>query len=208
LSFSIYSSYRIGNDATEIIRIMKKLRPLVSANDHQMGNAKAKVTLVEYGDYECSHCGRAHPIVQQLVAESGDHLQFIFRHFPLEEVHPHAFLAACAAEAAGNQGQFWQMHDLLFDNQRRLSDSLLLHFARRLKLDESRYTQAFKSTLTRKKIEDDLESGIRSGVSGTPSFFLNGVPVLTYDGTYESLQEAITGNRLQRVIVSKLRDVI
>jgi protein-disulfide isomerase len=187
---------------------MKKLRPLVSSHDHQMGKETANIILVGYGDYECSHCGWAHPILQQLVDKLGDHLQFIFRHFPLMENHPHAFLAACAAEAAGNQDKFWQMHDLLFDNQDRLSDPLLLHFARKLNLDERRYAQALKSPLTRKKIENDLQGGIRSGITGTPSFFLNGVPVLSYDGTYESLQEAITGNRLRRVILPKLRDVI
>jgi protein-disulfide isomerase len=187
---------------------MKKLRPLVSAYDHQMGKATANITLVGYGDYECSHCGLAHPILQKLVAKLGDHLKFIFRHFPLMEDHPHAFLAACAAEAAGNQDKFWQMHDLLFDNQHKLSDPLLLHFARRLNLDERRYTQALKSPLTRNKIENDLQSGIRSGITGTPRFFLNGVPVLTYDGTYESLQEAITGNRLRRLILPKLSEVI
>jgi protein-disulfide isomerase len=187
---------------------MKKLRPLVSAYDHHMGKATANITLVGYGDYECSHCGLAHPILQQLVAKLGDHLQFIFRHFPLIEDHPHALLAACAAEAAGDQDKFWQMHDLLFDNQHRLSDPLLLHFARRIKLDERRYKQALRSPLTRKKIERDLQGGIRSGITKTPSFFLNGVPVLTYDGTFESLQEAITANRLRRVILPKLRDVI
>jgi protein-disulfide isomerase len=151
----------------------------VSERDHVRGPPTAAVTLVEYGDYECPYCGAAHPIVRELERLLGHDMRFAYRHFPLSRIHPHAYQAAEAAEAAGAQGRFWELHDLLFTHQDRLSTPDLLAYAEELELDLRRFVA-------------DLEghSGIRSGVNGTPTFFVNGV---RHNGGYdlESLLEAI-----------------
>ena len=170
---------------------MSKLKPAVSASYHQIGNPKAAITLVEYGDYECPHCGLAHPLIKRLLKEMGDQILFVFRNFPLQESHPHAFMAALAAEAAGRQGKFWEMHDLIFDYQRQLSADLLLKLAEQLDLNLEQFGKDWKSDEITGKVERDFESGIRSGVNGTPTFFVNGTPVYSYDETYESLEEAV-----------------
>lgn len=170
---------------------MSKLKPAVSAADHQLGNTQAPVTLVEFGDFECPHCGRAHTLVQRLLKEKGDAIQFVFRHFPLQEIHPNAYPAALAAEAAGRQDKFWPMHDLIFENQQRLSTSLFPDLATGLKLDLKAFGTDWKAEEIQGKVEQDFESGVRSGVNGTPTFFINGMPVLTYDETYESLLDAV-----------------
>jgi protein-disulfide isomerase len=170
---------------------MSKLKPAVNASDHQLGDPKAPITLVEYGDFECPHCGLAHPLIQRLLKEMGDHILFVFRNFPLQESHPHAFMAALAAEAAGKQDKYWEMHDLIFDNQRRLSAELLLSLAEQLGLNMDQFAKDWKSEEITGKVERDFESGIRSGVNGTPTFFVNGSPVYSYDETYESLEEAV-----------------
>jgi len=130
---------------------------------------------VEYGDYECPYCGDAHPIVKQLQQRLGDRLRFVFSNFPLSTMHPHAEGAAEAAETAGAQGQFWHMHDLLFENQEALDPDDLTQYAATLGLDSSR----FKNELTRHthaaRVREDFLSGVRSGVNGTPTFFINGV---------------------------------
>ena len=170
---------------------MSKLKPAVSAGDHQLGNTQALVTLVEFGDFECPHCGRAHTLVQRLLKEKENAVQFVFRHFPLQEIHPNAYAAALAAEAAGRQNKFWQMHDLIFENQQRLSAHLFLDFATTLHLDLKVFGADWKAEETQGKVEQDFESGVRSGVNGTPTFFINGLPVLTYDETYDSLLNAV-----------------
>lgn len=154
---------------------MSKLTVPVQAGDHIQGTEDAPVTLVEYGDYECSYCGMAYPIVKQLQSELGDKLRFVFRNFPLTEVHPHALNAAAAAEAAGLQAHFWEMHDLLYENQRALEDANLLAYARTLHLDIEQFKQDFASRQVESKIRDDEMGGIRSGVNGTPTFYINGV---------------------------------
>ncbi|MEO6315281.1 MAG: thioredoxin domain-containing protein [Chitinophagaceae bacterium] len=167
------------------------LKPKVNSTDHHTGNTDALVTLVEFGDFECPHCGAAHPLIQRLLKELGDELHFVFRNFPLKESHPHAYGAAMAAEAAGKQGKFWEMHDLLFENQGMLSEKLFISLASNLGLDKVTFLKDCKSEALAAIIESDFESGIRSGVNGTPGFFVNGVHVLNYDGTYQSLLDAV-----------------
>ena len=175
---------------------MAKLKPPVSADDQQTGNAAAKITLVEYGDYQCPHCGHAHPLLKKLIKEVGNNLRFVFRNFPLQEVHPAAMMAALAAEAAGKQGKFWEMHDTIFEHQDDLHGNRFVDFAEDLKLDMKRFATDWKSDETSGKVERDFESGVRSGVNGTPAFFMNGEMLTTYDGTYESLRDAVKAVRV------------
>jgi len=133
------------------------------------------VTLVEYGDYECPYSGAAYPIVKQIQARMGGRLRFVFRNFPLVSVHPHAERAAEAAEAAGAQGKFWEMHDRLFQSQPRLGDAFLSSYAERLGLDVDRFHKELSEHTYAGRIREDLASGDRSGVPGTPTFFINGV---------------------------------
>jgi protein-disulfide isomerase len=158
-----------------------ELTPSVSDRDHVRGPATAAVTLVEYGDYECPYCGNAYPIVQALRRRLGARLRFVFRNFPLAEIHPHARHAAEAAEAAGEQGKFWEMHDALFENQSALEDEQLVATARRLKLDADRVAEALEAGTYTKRERDDFRSGVKSGVNGTPAFFING---RRYDGSW------------------------
>lgn len=162
----------------------------VGKRDHIRGPETAPVTLVEYGDYECPHCGAAHRIVKQLEEMVGDKLRFVFRHFPLTQIHPHAQLAAEAAEAAGAQGKFWEMHDTLFENQRTLDELHLVAFAEQLGLDSEGFARELQVGLYRDRVREDFMSGVRSGVNGTPTFFIDG---WRYDGSWqiESLLHAI-----------------
>jgi protein-disulfide isomerase len=170
---------------------MSVLKVAINSADHHQGNVNATITLVEYGDFECPYCRRAHPLVKRLLKERGNELHFVFRNFPLRKIHPHAYMSAIAAEAAGKQGKFWEMHDLIFENQNKLSKDYLLSLADDMDLDLAQFAIDSKSEEILSKIERDFDSGIRSGVNGTPTFFLNGSPVLTYDETYESLLDAI-----------------
>lgn len=162
----------------------------VSERDHIKGPETAPVTLVEYGDYECPHCGQAYYIVKELEHLLASQLRFVFRHFPLTSVHPHAELAAEAAEAAGAQGQFWPMHDCLFEHQRALDDQHLTEYAAELGLDMARFVREVAAHHYAARIREDFLSGVRSGVNGTPTFFINGV---RHDGSYDfvSLLSAI-----------------
>ncbi|MDR3711990.1 MAG: thioredoxin domain-containing protein [Puia sp.] len=171
---------------------MSTLKPPVSDTDQQTGNLHAGITLVEYGDYQCPHCGHAHPLLKRLIKEHGRSFRFVFRNFPLQESHPAAFIAALAAEAAARQGKFWEMHDIIFENQEDLHGSSFTQFAETLGLDSKTFARDWESKDLVAKVEADFESGIRSGVNGTPSFFLNGKKLNSYDGTYESLAEAIS----------------
>ena len=170
---------------------MSTLTLPVNAADHYQGNANAAVTLIEYGDYECPYCGRAFPLIKRLLKERSDKLHFVFRNFPLRMTHLHAYMSAVAAEAAGKQDKFWEMHDLIFENQRRLSTNFLSSLAEKIGLDLTQFDKDSKSEEIRNKIQMDFESGIRSGVNRTPTFFINGSPLLTYDETYESLLDAV-----------------
>jgi protein-disulfide isomerase len=153
---------------------MTKLRVAVSAEDHAQGPADAPVTLVEYGDYECPHCGHAYPIVKQLQKKFGAKLRFVFRNFPLRESHPHAEEAAETAEFAGAHGKFWEMHDLIYENQQALSDRMFVELAHRLKVDVQALAKSLKSGEFADRVQGDFSGGVRSGVNGTPTFFING----------------------------------
>lgn len=158
---------------------MKPHRPFelavpVGAADHLLGSEHAPVTLVEYGDFECPNCKQALPAVRMVLERFAGRVRIAFRHFPLEEVHPHALAAALAAEAAAGQGKFWPMHDLLFDNQRHLKASQLRGYAERLELDMVRYDADMEDTLYLQRVREDIEGGTLSGVRATPTFFVNG----------------------------------
>jgi protein-disulfide isomerase len=161
---------------------LPQLTPPVGDRDHIWGPADAPVTLVEYGDYECPYCGAAHPVVKELERMIGDRMRFVFRHFPLTAVHPHAEHAAEGAECAGAQGKFWEMHDVLFEHQYALDDAHLVAYAGLIGLSESRFTRDMVEHRYAPKVREDFLSGARSGVNGTPSFFINGV---RHDGGYD-----------------------
>ncbi|HEX4573872.1 MAG TPA: DsbA family protein, partial [Gemmatimonadales bacterium] len=143
--------------------------------DHALGAARAPVTLVEYGDFECPHCRQAFPIVQELQRRLGARLRFVFRHFPLTQVHAHAEHAAEAAEAAGAQGQFWEMHARLFERQFALEDDHLVEYAEELGLDGARVARELAAHTYEPRVRADFLGGVRSGVNGTPTFFVSGV---------------------------------
>lgn len=151
------------------------LTPPVSAHDHVAGPDDAPVTLVEYGDYECPYCGMAHPIVASIQQQMGDTLRFAYRHFPLTRLHPHAERAAEMAEAAGEREKFWPMHTLLFQNQHALEDEDLISYAARLGIHPDWAAFALASHTFADRVREDFMSGVRSGVNGTPTFFINGI---------------------------------
>ena len=154
----------------------------VSERDHISGPENAPVTLVEYGDYECPYCGLANPIVDEIRRELGDGLRFVFRNFPLSEMHPHAEHAAEIAEAAGAHNKFWEMHDLLYAHQNALDDRHLAEYATSLGVAASEVKRALAQHAYSDRVREDFMSGVRSGVNGTPTFFINGA---RHDGSYE-----------------------
>jgi protein-disulfide isomerase len=158
-----------------------KLRVPVNDSDHALGPKEAPIELVEYGDFQCPHCGHAYPIVERLRENLGRELRFIYRHFPLSESHPDARNAARAAEAAGRQGRFWEMHALLFKNQDALDPDSLTGYAAAMGLDMEQWAGDFESGPVLAKLDADFRSGVRSGANGTPTFFLNGY---RYDGDW------------------------
>lgn len=153
---------------------MTTLKVPVSANDQIQGNLNASVVLVEYGDYECPHCGHAYPIVKKIQKHFGAQLAFVFRNFPLTEIHPDAENAAEAAMFAAANGQFWQMHDAIFENQDELSMPMLLELAQKLGLNSNALGDALNDGEYSKRVKEDFLGGVRSGVNGTPTFFING----------------------------------
>ena len=146
----------------------------VDSTDHRLGSPHAPVTVVEYGDLECPNCRQAVTGVKLLLTRYGNRVCFAYRHFPLEEVHPHAELAAEAAECAGAQGRFWEMHDLLFENQSHLKLEHLLGYAERLQLDMARFAAELTDHVYLQRVREHLQSGRDSGVRSTPAFFVNG----------------------------------
>ncbi len=152
-----------------------ELSVAVNPADHCLGPSHAPATLVEYGDFECPSCKQAAPAVKLLLGRYAGRVRLVWRNFPLEEVHPHALDAALAAEAAAGQGQFWQMHDLLFANQQHLKRPQLRRYAEQLELDLTRYDADMGDTVYLQRVREDIESGRMSGVRATPTFFLNGV---------------------------------
>ena len=162
----------------------------VEESDHSMGPETAPVTLVEYGDYQCPACGEAYPIVKEMLDRFGRRVRFVFRNFPLVSVHPHAERAAEAAEAAAAQGRFWAMHDLLFENQEALGGDDLVGYASALGLDGSRFVPELTEHVHAARVRADFMGGVRSGVNGTPTFFINEA---RHDGPFDldSLLEAV-----------------
>jgi protein-disulfide isomerase len=160
---------------------MSTLKAPVTPRDHIRGPANAPLTLVEYGDYECPYCGAAHPIVNLVQEHFGPRLRFVFRHFPLSQAHPNAESAAESAEFAGAHGRFWEMHDGLYENQDRLGLPLLFALAGTLGLSEVDLRAALVNGTYAGKVKSDFLGGVRSGVNGTPTFFINGV---RHDGTF------------------------
>ncbi len=162
----------------------------VSVHDHAAGPAGAPVTLVEYGDYQCPYCGAAYPVVKRLQKALGKKLRFVFRNFPLTQAHPYALIAAEAAEAAALRGKFWEMHDLLFERQALLKPDIIPVWAKGIGVDLEKFGNDIQQGVVEKRIQEDRQSGIRSGVNGTPTFFING---RRYDGPpgYDSLLAAL-----------------
>jgi protein-disulfide isomerase len=162
---------------------MSKLTQPVGPGDHVRGNQNAPVTMLEYGDYECPFCGRAYGVVEELLRRVGDEVRFAYRHFPLTQIHPHAAMAAQAAEAAGAQGQFWAMHSALFENQDALELDDLTVYAQAIGLNVPRFVEELRSGAHMPEVASDFRSGIRSGVNGTPTFFINGARL---DGAWDA----------------------
>lgn len=169
----------------------------VNNNDHIRGKEDAPLELVEYGDYECIDCGNAFPEVNKIRQEMGEDLKFVFRNFPLSKIHRHATNAAIAAEAAALQNNFWEMHDLIFQNQKHLKSEDLLIYADKIKLDPNKFKSDIQKNELLTKVESDFESGIRSGVNRTPTFFINGIK---YEGGLEN-------NELLNFLKTQLRKV-
>jgi protein-disulfide isomerase len=159
-----------------------QLKLPVSARDHIRGPETAPITLVEYGDYECPFCGEAAPIVDEVQRQLGNQLRFVFRNFPLTEMHPHAEHAAEAAEAAATHGKFWEMHDALYASQEALDDSHLVAYGTSLGIKPAEIQKALANRAHSERIREDFMSGVRSGVNGTPTFFINGV---RHDGPFD-----------------------
>lgn len=174
----------------ELEEIAKLSLPVSSKRDHIQGKSSAPVTLVEYGDYECPYCGQAYLIVKEIQQQLKDQLRFVFRNFPLTQVHPHAQQTAEAAEAAGVQKKFWDMHDLLYENQQALDYYHLVEYASILDLDIERFNNDLFSHAYAGRVREDFISGVRSGVNGTPTFFVNGVRY-NYSWDYETLSDRL-----------------
>ena len=170
----------------------------VGERDHIQGLETASLTLVEYGDYQCPYCGEAYPIVREVQRRLGSKLRFVFRNFPLGNLHPFAVLAAEAAEAAADQGKFWQMHDTLYEHQTALEEPDLVGYAKGLALDTGKFRAGLAQHKYSSRVQEDFMSGVRSGVNGTPTFYING---LRHDGSYDleemlaSLQSALRGHQ-------------
>ena len=157
---------------------MSELKPPVGPDDHTQGPLDAPIVLVEYGDYECPYCGEAYPELKAVQKAMGDSLCFVFRNFPLSQAHPHAARAAEFAEAAATIGRFWEMHDMLYENQSALDDRSLIVYATQLGFDQALIESALRGDFST-RVRRDFASGVRSGVNGTPSLFVNG---RRYDG--------------------------
>ena len=178
-----------NQDAPE--KEIKKLTvPVNIGSDHIRGSINAPITLVEYGDYECPYTAAAYPIVKEIMREFGDKMYFVFRNFPLNDIHPHAQNAAEAAEAAAAQDKFWKMHDYLFEHQNALDYHHLLEYAQSVGLDVEKFKKDMSGHAYASLIEQSLKGGINSGVEGTPTFFINGV---RYEDSWDldTLSEAL-----------------
>ncbi len=166
--------------------------PVDDGRDHVQGPASAPVTLVEYGDYQCPYCGMAHPIVKSIQRALGNKLRFAFRNFPLSDSHPYAEQTAESAEAAGAQDKFWEMHDTLYEHQEQLDTSDLMSYAEELGLDTETFARDLEDGTYKARVREDFRSGVRSGVNGTPTFFVNGT---RYDGGWNDPDEFLRALR-------------
>ena len=170
---------------------MSTLKPEINSQDHIQGDDSASITIVEFGDYQCPYCGDAYPIMKEIEETFGHQIRFVFRHFPLANAHEYAFPAAIAAEAAALQGKFWEMHDALYENQYRLNAELFDELAETIGLDLEQFQKDSASEEIKTIVEDNFDSGMRSGVNGTPSFYVNGTK---FDGgapdLYQMLKES------------------
>ena len=174
-----------------------RLTLAVGDRDHSEGSPDASLVLVEYGDYQCPYCGAAYPIVKKVQKEFGNSLRFVFRNFPITNAHPQAEWAAETAEAAAAQGKFWQMHDFIYENQRLLgNEAPFAQHEAKLGLDVARIGREVARHANAARIEEDFMSGVRSGVNGTPTFFINGV---RYDGSAEFKAMVTTLKRSAKV---------
>jgi protein-disulfide isomerase len=163
-------------------QIVKLTLPVDNSRDHIQGPPTAPVTLLEYGDYQCPYCGQAYPIIKQVQKHLGNKLRFVFRNFPITQIHPHAQHAAEAAESAAAQNKFWEMHDHLYEHQQALEDNHLEKYANKLGLDLAQFNHDMSSHAHAQRIREDFLSGVRSGVNGTPTFYINGT---RYDGSWD-----------------------
>ncbi|MGH9969861.1 MAG: DsbA family protein [Pyrinomonadaceae bacterium] len=178
-----------------------RLKNEVTDRDHVTGSQSAPVTLVEYGDFECIHCGRAYPVIKDLQKHLGDNLRFVFRHFPIVRTHPHSLRAAEASEAAGAQGKFWEMYDQLFMHQQALEDRDLSNYAKRIGLDVTRFAHDMAENTFLNQIEADYDRSIfDEHVTGTPTIYINDV---RYNGSAEvgslltAIKQADTEGRIR-----------
>jgi protein-disulfide isomerase len=178
-----------------------KLKNVVTERDHSSGAQDAPVTLLEYGNFECIHCGRAYPIIKDLQKLLGDNLRFVYRHFPTIRTHPHSFRAAEAAEAASAQGKFWEMHDQLFTHQQALEDHDLSRYARRIKLDVERFARDLSANTFLKQIEADYNQSLfDEHVTGTPTLYINGARhsgATDAESLLNAIKEADTEGRIR-----------
>lgn len=165
-------------DSTDLSHLLLPIRPF----DHVHGPADAGFTLVEYGDYECPECGQLYVILRDLQLEYAAKLRIVFRQYPLSGIHPHAQQAAEAAEAAGAQGRYWDMHTLLFERQQALRTKDLIGYAEEMALDVKRFRKELKEETHRQRVRNDFMAGVQNGVRGTPGLFLNGI---RYNSSWE-----------------------
>jgi protein-disulfide isomerase len=184
------------------LEIAKLAPPVSNKRDHIQGPDTVPATLVEFGDYECPYCGQAYPIIKEIQKYLGNNLRFVFRNFPLTQIHPHAQHAAEAAEAAGAQNKFWEMHDYLYEHQQALDDKNLEKYAGILGLGMVKFKNDFYKHVYASRVREDFLSGVRSGVNGTPSFFLNGIH---YNNSwdYEILSETLVSIIKEKQLADK-----
>lgn len=169
---------------------MGQIKKRLSGEDHILGHMKAPVQIIEYGDFQCPFCAAAAPLLDTLISNYQNEVCLAFRHFPLSTIHPDAPMAAVASESAAEQGKFWEMHHALLANQGDLSTENILDIARSLDLDMKKFVKDLDREDLAEKVQNDFSSGVRSGVNGTPSLFINGE---RYDGvpSYEALQDLV-----------------
>ncbi|MGC2659652.1 MAG: DsbA family protein [Bryobacteraceae bacterium] len=165
--------------APDLSRLLLPIRP----EDHVFGNEDAEITLMEYGDYECPACGQLFAAIHRMQETAPDRLRIAFRHYPLSGIHHHAQRASEAAEAAGEQGKFWEMHDLLFQHQDHLEQKDLLRYSEQLGLDVHRIANELKKSVYADRVREDFRRGVQNGVYGTPGLFVNGI---RYNGPYDA----------------------